>query len=183
MSIIQSEVFEPYAQALMSLAQEHNLTEEIGEDMRGILNLLKESPDLAQFIGSPIIKESDKKNALGQILGDSVQPFTRNFLMLLIDRRRIPFIEGIANYYLMLLRKLNQTVLAEVTSAVPLNEAQQEGVRNKVKEITSAQQVELETKIDADLIGGVVIKVGSQVLDASLRGQLRRIGVRLGSNS
>lgn len=183
MSIIQSEVFEPYAQALMSLAQEHNLTEQIGEDMRGILNLMKESPELGQFIGSPIIKESDKKSALGQILGDSVQPYTRNFLMLLIDRRRIPFIEGIANYYLMLLRKLNQTVLASVTSAVPLNEAQQEGVRNKVKEITSAQQVELETKIDADLIGGVVIKVGSQVLDASLRGQLRRIGVRLGSNS
>ncbi|MBO0348239.1 F0F1 ATP synthase subunit delta [Phormidium pseudopriestleyi FRX01] len=183
MSIIQSEVFEPYAQALMSLAQEHNLTEQIGEDMRGILKLLKESPDLDKFIGSPIIKESDKKDVLGQILGDSVQPFTRNFLMLLIDRRRIPFIEGIANYYLTLLRKLNQTVLAEVTSAVPLNEAQQEGVRNKVKEITSAQQVELEMKIDADLIGGVVIKVGSQVLDASLRGQLRRIGVRLGSNS
>jgi F-type H+-transporting ATPase subunit delta len=79
------------------------------------------------------------------------------------------------------LRELNQTVLAEVTSAVPLSDAQQQTVREKVQDLTSASQVEIETKIDADLIGGVIIKVGSQVIDASLRGQLRRLGIRLNS--
>ncbi len=104
-----------------------------------------------------------------------------NFLKLLVDKGRILFLEGIGKQYLAKLRELNQTVLAEVTSAVPLSDAQQQTVREKVQAMTSASQVEIETKIDADLIGGVVIKVGSQVIDASLRGQLRRLGIRLNS--
>jgi F-type H+-transporting ATPase subunit delta len=78
-----------------------------------------------------------------------------------------------------LVRELKHTVLAEVVSAVPLSEDQQSAVRAKVQAMTGAQQVELEMTQDADLIGGVVIKVGSQVIDASLRGQLRRIGLKL----
>jgi F-type H+-transporting ATPase subunit delta len=74
---------------------------------------------------------------------------------------------------------LKQTVVAEVISAVELTDAQRQSVSEKVKAMTSANQVELDTKIDPDLIGGVIIKVGSQVIDASLRGQLRRIGISL----
>jgi F-type H+-transporting ATPase subunit delta len=68
-----------------------------------------------------------------------------------------------------------------VASAVELTDEQKQSVREKVIAMTSANQVELNTKIDPDLIGGVIIKVGSQVVDASLRGQLRRIGLRLSS--
>jgi F-type H+-transporting ATPase subunit delta len=92
-------------------------------------------------------------------------------------------LEGICKQYRVLLRDLNQTVLAEIVSAVELSDAQKESVRQKVVEMTSARQVELETHIDPDLIGGVIIKVGSQVIDASLRGQLRRISVRLMSTT
>jgi F-type H+-transporting ATPase subunit delta len=91
-------------------------------------------------------------------------------------------LEAILQQYLALLRQLNQTVLAEVISAVPLTEAQQQAVIDKVLAITNARQVELETKIDSDLIGGLIIKVGSQVIDASLRGQLRRLSLRLTSS-
>jgi F-type H+-transporting ATPase subunit delta len=100
---------------------------------------------------------------------------------LLVDRGRILFIEGICKQYQALLRKQNQTVLAEVISTVELNEEQQRSVREKVTAMTNARQVELATKIDPDLIGGVIIKVGSQVVDASIRGQLRRISLRLSS--
>jgi F-type H+-transporting ATPase subunit delta len=72
--------------------------------------------------------------------------------------------------------------LAEITSAVALTAAQVQTVKEKVLAITKAREVEIETKIDTDLIGGVVIKVGSQVIDASLRGQLRRLSLRLTSN-
>ncbi|MFM6199922.1 MAG: ATP synthase F1 subunit delta, partial [Dolichospermum sp.] len=73
-------------------------------------------------------------------------------------------------------------VLAEITSAVPLTESQQQAITEKVITLTKAAKVELATKIDSDLIGGVIIKVGSQVIDASLRGQLRRLSLRLSSN-
>ncbi|HEY9673547.1 MAG TPA: ATP synthase F1 subunit delta [Waterburya sp.] len=180
-SLLSADVLDPYAEALMSLAQANNLVDRIGEDVAGLLNLLRESPELQQFLGSPIVKAEDKKAVLGRIGGEQFHPYTKNFLNLLVDRRRILFIEGICQQYQALLRKLNQTVLAEVTSAVELSENQQQAVREKAIAMTGAHQIELDTKIDPDLIGGVVIKVGSQLIDASLRGQLRRLGLRLTS--
>jgi F-type H+-transporting ATPase subunit delta len=180
-STVSTEVLQPYASALMSLAQSNNLSEKFGEDIRSLLSLLEGSEDLRQFLGNPLIKPDAKKAVIQQIAGEEMSPLMHSFLKLLVDKGRIVFLEGIGKQYLARLRELNQTVLAEVTSAVPLSDAQQQTVREKVQAMTSASQVEIETKIDADLIGGVVIKVGSQVIDASLRGQLRRLGLRLNS--
>jgi F-type H+-transporting ATPase subunit delta len=180
-SSLSAKILVPYAEALMSVAQSNNLIDRIGEDVDSLLNLLKESPELQQFLSSPIVKAEDKKAVLGRIGGEQLHPYTRNFLNLLVDRRRILFLEGICKQFQAILRKLNQTVLAEVTSAVELNEGQQQAVRERVMAMTSAHQVELDARVDPDLIGGVIIKVGSQLVDASLRGQLRRIGLRLTS--
>jgi F-type H+-transporting ATPase subunit delta len=180
-SLLSSEVLEPYAEALMSLAQSNDLTQRLGEDVAALLNLLEESGELRQFLASPVVSAENKKAVLQQIGGEELHPFMKNFLKILVDRRRIIFLEGICKHYQALLRKLNQAVLAEVASAVELTDEQKQSVREKVIAMTSANQVELNTKIDPDLIGGVIIKVGSQVVDASLRGQLRRIGLRLSS--
>jgi F-type H+-transporting ATPase subunit delta len=163
----------------MSLAQSQNLVDRFGEDVASLLKLLKESEDLSRFLGNPIFELAGKKAALQQIVGDQVHPLVKNFLLLLVDRRRIGFLQAICEQFQALLRELNQTVLAEVISTVELTEAQQQTVRDQVIAMTGARQAELETKIDSDLLGGVVIKVGSQVIDASLRGQLRRISLKL----
>ena len=183
MKAVNEQVVEPYARALMSVAQGNNLTEPCGEDVRSLLNVLQTSEQFRDFLANPFINAEDKKAVIGRVVGDSVNPSIRNFLMLLVDRRRIILLEGICQQYLTLLRQLNQTVLAEVTSAVELNEAQQQSVRDKVISMTNARSVEIETKIDRDLIGGVIIKVGSQVVDASIRGQLRRLSLRLSSGT
>lgn len=181
MSKINTQVLQPYASALMSLAKSNNLSEQFGNDIRSLLSMLEISEELRQFLANPLIKPDAKKAVIKQITGEEINPLMRSFLSLLVDKGRILFLEGIGKQYLTQLRELNQTVLAEVTSAVPLSEAQQQTVSEKVQAMTGARQVEIETKIDADLIGGVVIKVGSQVIDASLRGQLRRLGIRLAS--
>jgi F-type H+-transporting ATPase subunit delta len=178
---VRSEIVEPYAEALMSIAKDNNITEQIGEDVTGILQILSESADFRALLENPVIKAEDKKSILQRVLGDRVHPYTLKILMLLVDRRRIIFIEQLCLQYRALLRAMNQTVLAEVTSAIPLTDAQKQSVQDKVKSMTQAREVELETKINPDIIGGVIIKVGSQVLDASLRGQLRRLGLRLNS--
>jgi F-type H+-transporting ATPase subunit delta len=141
--------------------------------------VLDDSEELQQFLANPVIKADDKKAVISQIIGDEMNPYMRNFLMLLVDRGRILFLDRIGQQYLALLRKLNQTVLAEVTSTVELNDGQKEALVERVKGITNATDVEIQTQIDPSLIGGVIIKIGSQVIDASLRGQLRRIGVSL----
>lgn len=180
---MNEQVVQPYAQALMSVARSNNLTEQFGEDARTLVNLLRESEQFRNFLANPFVSISDKKTVMGRIAGDNVNPYMRNFLMLLVDRRRIILLEGICQQYLALLRQLNQTVLAEVTSAVELTEEQKQAVREKVISMTNARQVELETKIDRSLIGGAIVKVGSQVIDASIRGQLRRLSLRLTSGT
>ncbi|NES93919.1 MAG: F0F1 ATP synthase subunit delta [Desertifilum sp. SIO1I2] len=174
-------IVEPYAEALMSLGQANDLVEKFGEDARFLKELLASSEELRQFVENPIANPEAKKAVLRQIAGEQIHSYTLNFLSLLVDRRRIQFLDAIAQQYLALLRKLNKTVLAEVTSVVELSDEQKQVIRDRVIAMTQAQQVELETTLDPSLIGGVIIKVGSQVIDASLRGQLRRIGIRLTS--
>ncbi|MBD1846475.1 F0F1 ATP synthase subunit delta [Cyanobacteria bacterium FACHB-63] len=182
-NILRSEVLDPYAQALMSLGKSNDLVDRFGEDVSNILDTLNGSQDLKDFVANPLAKGELKKEVLSQVFGEAVHPFMRNFIMLLVDRRRVIFLEGICQQYLKLLRQFRQTVLAEVTSTVELSDDQKNAVRDKVKAMTKANSVDIETKIDPELIGGVIIKVGSQVIDASLRGQLRRITLRLASSN
>ncbi|PIG92680.1 ATP synthase F1 subunit delta [Gloeocapsopsis sp. IPPAS B-1203] len=177
-----TQIVEPYAQALMSVARNNNLTEQFGGDIRALLDILENSEQLRDFLANPFVSVEDKKAVLQRVASE-VNPYLRNFLMLLVDRRRILLLKDICQQFLAILRQLNQTVLAEVTSAVDLTDEQQQAVREKVIAMTSAREVELNTKIDPDLIGGVIIKVGSQVFDASIRGQLRRLSLRLSGNT
>lgn len=178
-----TQIAEPYAEALMSIATSQDLVDRLYEDVTTLQDTLAESMDLRQFIENPFIKPDDKKAVLRQIGSDRFHPVMQNFLMLLVDRARIVFLADICKQYQALVRQARQIILAEVTSAVELNDEQKEAVKQKVVQLTGAQQVELEPQIDPDLIGGVVIKVGSQVFDASIRGQLRRLGLTLSSGN
>lgn len=174
-----AEIVEPYAQALMAIATEHDLVDTIGDDVAQILELLKSSEELRQFITNPIIKPPTKKAVLTQLLEGKVHDYTFRFLRLLTDRGRILFLGDVCAQYQDLLRQLKNIALAQVTSAVELNDAQKEQIRDRVKGFTNANDVELDIQVDPDLIGGVIIRVGSQVLDVSLRGQLRRLALSL----
>jgi F-type H+-transporting ATPase subunit delta len=178
-NVISAVVSEPYAEALMSIAQANGLEDHFGDELRGFLWLLRESGDFEAFLANPLVKPEAKKGVIRTLAGDGVNPLLVNFLLVLVDRRRIMFLSSIANKYLDLLRKLRNAVLADVTSASELNEDQINTLTEKVKGMTGANYVELNVKIDPSLLGGVIVKVGSQVLDASLRGQLRRISINL----
>ncbi|MBT9314928.1 ATP synthase F1 subunit delta [Leptothoe spongobia] len=180
-SVVIEGIVSPYAQALLSVAQSNDLTDRFGQDASFLTELLSVSPDLGQLLENPIINPDIKKNVLMQLAGEQVHPTMLNFLKFLVDRGRIPFLVRICAQYQELLRQLNKAVLAEVTSAVALSDHQKEEIRQKVLAMTGASQVDLSTSLDPELIGGVVIKVGSQVVDASLRGQLRRISLLLNS--
>jgi F-type H+-transporting ATPase subunit delta len=112
-----------------------------------------------------------------------VSGFVLNFLLLLVDRGRVAFLKPVLQQYQALLRELNQTVLADVIAAVELSDEQLQAIRDRVQAMTGANSVELSVQVDPSLIGGLVIKVGSQVIDASLRGQLRRIGMQLATTA
>lgn len=178
-SAIGSVVLTPYADALMSLAQSQNLIDEFGANCADLLGMLDGSPELAQILANPIVKIADKKAILGKVVGETIHPFMVNFLMILVERRRIGYLAGICQRYQAALRKLKGIVLAEVTSAVALTDAQTQSVRDRVQGMTGANSVEIVTNIDPDIIGGVIIKFGSQVIDSSLRAEIRRLGLSI----
>ncbi|NJK52593.1 MAG: ATP synthase F1 subunit delta [Leptolyngbyaceae cyanobacterium SU_3_3] len=95
----------------MSVAQSQDLVDRFSEDMNGLLNLLESSEELSTLLASPIVKPDVQKSVLTQILGDQVHPLVRNFLMVLVERRRVLFLVGICKQFQALVRKLNQTVL------------------------------------------------------------------------
>lgn len=178
---MSSEVSEPYAQALMSVAQNNGLTDDFADTLRSLSDLLQESSDLQVFIASPVVRERDKKAVIHRILGEGANPYLVNFMMLLIDKRRIYYLAAICEQYLSLYRKLTNTVLAEVTVARELTGEQASRLEEDVRRRTGASAVELKVSIDPDILGGAIVKVGSQIYDASLRGQLRRIRLSLNS--
>jgi F-type H+-transporting ATPase subunit delta len=178
-STVTSKVYEPYAQALLSLGQSSNSLDALSGDISMIADTMAGSSELTEFLANPFILDDVKKNVIASMFGEQVNPMTLNFLKLLVDRRRAVCLPGICAEFQSLLRKLNQAVLAEVISTVELTDAQKQNISDRVKNMTNAQSVDLKTSIDPDLIGGVIIKVGSQVIDASLRGQLRRISYQL----
>ncbi len=177
---IVAGIVNPYAEGLMGIAQAQSLMSQIFDDVNLLSSLVQGSDSFQAFLSSPLVSDASKKDVLSRMLSENIHPYTLNFLKLLVDRKRIGFLGNVCNRYQELYRKLNQIALAEVSSTVPLTDGQQEAVKQKVVQITGAHSVELETTLDPDLIGGVVIKVGSQILDASLKGQLRRIGLSLG---
>ncbi|AFY70565.1 ATP synthase subunit delta [Thalassoporum mexicanum PCC 7367] len=178
-SSVSQSLVEPYAEAIMEIAQSQNLVDEFGDNIAGIRAALSESDDLRNFLAVPLAKDEAKKEVIQQVFGDQVHPIMLNFMLLMVDKRRIMFLDEVGVAFQGLLRQLRQISLAEITSAIELSEEQAESIRNKVKAMTGAQSVELEVSVKPELIGGVIIKVGSQIVDASIRGQLRRLSNRL----
>ncbi|NJK34215.1 MAG: F0F1 ATP synthase subunit delta [Oscillatoriales cyanobacterium SM2_2_1] len=175
-------VTDPYAEALLNLAQQQQLLDQVGEDVQVVLTALADSAELRQLLSVPLVRSADKIQIIQSLFGSRLQPLTVNFLCLLVDKGRIIFAEAICRQFQNLLRNLRQIAYAEVSSAHALSDQQQETLRQRILTLTGAQQVELAIRVDPELIGGVIVKVGSQVVDASIRGQLRRISSRLMAN-
>jgi F-type H+-transporting ATPase subunit delta len=176
---IAQQIAAPYAEAMLSIATNQNLVDEFGDSARGILAVMETLPGLQDFLASPLVTADRKKALLQEAFASSLHPLMLNLLNMLADRRRILFLKQVCERYLALQRKLQKVALAEVISAKELSDAQREAVIERVKQMTQSVGVELKIKVDPDLIGGVIVRVGSQVIDASLRGQLRRLSLQL----
>jgi F-type H+-transporting ATPase subunit delta len=130
-------------------------------------------------MASPVLETQAKKAALEKLFADSLTPAFLNLLRLLADRQRISVLDAVLERLLELYREQNGIALVTVTSAVPLSEDQQQQIAAKARQVAGTEKVEVLQRVDAALIGGFVLNVGSQVIDASLAGQVRRLGLEL----
>jgi F-type H+-transporting ATPase subunit delta len=175
------KIVEPYAEALLELANSNESLKETTNDMNIVSQFLVNSTDLKKFLGNPLITREAKKNVIKDILGEQVNAKTLTFLMLLVDRGRISLLDTIAQRFLELSYKNERIEIAKITSSIQLSAEQQKNIAEKLKAITGAKQIKLALKVDPTLIGGFTVEIGSKLIDTSIRGQLRQISNLLGA--
>ncbi len=169
----------PYAEAFLQVASSRKEVDKVVEQAKAVLTLWNECPELSDAMASPVLEVESKKAALEKLFSDQLTPAFLNLLKLLADRQRIGFLDAVLERLLELYREQRNIALATVTSATALTEDQQAELLKKIKSVAATDKLELNLKVDPDLVGGFVVNVGSKVIDASLAGQVRRLGLSL----
>jgi ATP synthase F1 delta subunit len=167
------EIAEVYARSLFEVAQEHDQLDEIHEQLGEISDALSGSRELQLFFFSPYFSSEEKKDGVAKVIEGGNEYLVR-FLQLLAEKHRLPVLFRIRREFDGLWAKEQHLLEVGVTSAVELDEETVKGIGKKIEEQTG-QRVELTSEVDPDLIGGLVIRVGNMVLDASVRNRLERL--------
>ena len=172
MAAMAGSVSRRYARALFSIGVDHGSFEQLGKELDAVAELWAGSPELREALANPVFKVSEKRAVLQGLL-PRVAPTAdvQRFVLLLLERRRLPAIGNIARAYREMADLHTGSVRAQVTSAQPLGPAELERVRQSLARRTG-KQVIVEASVDPGLIGGVVARVGDLVLDGSVRTQL-----------
>lgn len=169
----------PYAEALLQVLDQRQETDQVAKEAKDLLEVWQSSPELRAAFVSPVIEPEAKKKVLVTLFANEVTPTFLTLLKLLADRQRIAILDAVLDRFLVLYREQRGISLARITSASPLSEQQQQALHTKVLAVAGTDKVEFDLHIDPALIGGFVVSVGSQVIDASLSGQVRRLGLAL----
>jgi F-type H+-transporting ATPase subunit delta len=170
-----SGVAERYATALYDLADESKSLDAVAEDLRNVRNLIAGSPELRRFLRSPLIDRQDQTKGIQAVLvaaktGDLV----RRFVGVVGGNRRLFALPGIIDAFLRQLAKRRGEVTVHVSSARPLSAEQSAQLTDALRKAVG-QKINIESKVEPELIGGLVVRVGSRMVDTSIRTQLQKL--------
>ena len=179
MAAMGGSVSRRYARALFSIGVDRGSFEQLGRELDAVADLWTGSAELRQALENPVFKGTEKRAVLQGLL-PRVAPTAdvQRFVLLLLERRRLPAVPAIARAYREMADLHTGRVRAHVTSAQPLGPADLERVRQSIERRTG-KKVILEAAVDPALIGGLVARVGDLVLDGSVRTQLGTLRDRL----
>ena len=164
-----------YATALFELALTDNAIDAIRADLDRFDALLTESPDLARMVRSPVFSSGDQLRALSAVLERAeIGGLAARFLKVVTANRRLFAVRDMARAYRALVAKYKGEVTARVTVAEKLSDQRLAEIKNALKSVTG-KDVDLDIRIDPAIIGGLVVKVGSRMVDSSLRTKLNAI--------
>ena len=167
------EIAEVYARSLFEVAQEAGRLDDVREQLGQVADALSENRDLQVFFFSPYFSSQEKREGIAKAIDGATDEF-ENFLGLLAEKHRMPAIFRIRSHYDDLWAEANKRLEVRVTSAVPLDESVVKRVGDEIERQTD-RKIDLEADVDEDILGGIVLRVGNMVLDASLREKLNRL--------
>ncbi|MEI8332364.1 MAG: F0F1 ATP synthase subunit delta [Chloroflexota bacterium] len=166
-----------YAEAAFSLAKDEGALDRWADEI-ALAAEAASRPELASIIGNPAVPLQARREIIRRVLGPRVSPEVVRLVLLLSERGRVDSLPAVSAEYRRLLNRDRGIVGARVTSAAPLDPAELDPLRTKVEALTGAR-VDITTAVDPALIGGLTIRVGDTLIDASVRGRLERLRERL----
>jgi len=164
-----------YATALFELALESKAVDQVQSDLKAFDALVASSPDLARLVRSPVFSADEQAKALAAVLGKAgIKGIAANFLRVVAGNRRLFAVREIIRGFNALVARHKREVTAQVTVAEQLNDARMNDIRSALREVTG-KDVQVDVAVDPSIIGGLKVKLGSRMVDASLRTKLNSI--------
>jgi F-type H+-transporting ATPase subunit delta len=167
------EIAQVYARSLFEVAKEQDKLDVVREQLGQFADALEANRELSIFFFSPYFNTAEKKDGLGRVL-EGADDVVENFLGLLIENHRMPAIFRLRREFEVLWEQENKLLPVTITSAVELDEATVRSIGDAIGRQTG-QQVELTSNVDPDVLGGLVVRVGNSILDASIRNRLENL--------
>jgi ATP synthase F1 delta subunit len=167
------EIAKVYARSLFEVAREQGKLDQLREQLGEFVDALNQYRELAIFFFSPYFSLKEKEDALARVLVDA-EPIFLNFLSLLIEKHRMPVIFRIRDAYEQMWEEENRMLPVEITSAIELDPDTLERLSREISERTG-RKVKLAAHVDPDILGGLVVRVGNSILDASIRNRLEQL--------
>ena len=167
------ELARVYARSLFEVAREQGKLDLLREQLVQFAAALHENRELATFFFSPYFSTQEKREALGRVLEDADPTFV-NFLGVLIDNHRMPVVFRTQREFDRLWEEEHRQLPVEVTSAIALDDATLRGLSEQIGQRTG-KHVELSARVDPDILGGLIVRVGNSIVDASIRNRLEQL--------
>lgn len=168
-----------YATALFELAEEGKALDEVAGDLRTLQAALDDSDDLERLVRSPILSRDEQERAMQAVVDAmGLSALTRKTMGLLAQKRRLFALANIIRDYLKLLAAHRGETTAEVTSARALTPDELKKLTATLKQVVG-RDVAIEARVDADILGGLVVRIGSRMLDSSIRSKLQRLEIAM----
>jgi F-type H+-transporting ATPase subunit delta len=167
------EIAQVYARSLFEVAKEQDKLDVAREQVGQFAEALDGNRELSIFFFSPYFSTEEKKEGLGRLL-EGVDPTVANFLAVLVENHRMPAIFRVRREFDRLWEAENQLLPVTITSAVELDEATVKSIGDTIGQQTG-QHVQLTANVDPDVLGGLVVRVGNSILDASIRNRLENL--------
>ncbi len=168
-----------YATALFELAGEAGAVDLVGTDFDAFDRMLDESPDLGRLVRSPVYSAEEQIRGMGAVLEQAgANPLTVRFMKLVAQNRRLFAIRDIVAAYRKLVALARGEISAEVTSAQPLRADQVEALKQELRAV-EAREVKLTQRVDPSILGGLIVRVGSRMIDNSLRTKLTSLKIAM----
>ena len=169
-----------YGNALFELALENKAVEAVKADLDRFDTLIADNPDLNRLVRSPVFGADEQLRALTAILDKAgIKGFAANFLRVITTNRRLFAVRDMIRAYRVLAARHKGEVTAEVTVAEPLSDKNLDALRDALKSVTGGKEIDFDVKVEPAIIGGLIVKVGSRMVDSSLRTKLNAIKIAM----